>query len=150
MPDPPFETFLTSCGLNGLCQKRCHILVINWIFDDPFPQKITSNGYFGASDDQIIRIRMFFWGNWTLEAVEANELAEAAEVNEVNEVSKTWKITTEDFRVVYALEFNNLRTNITLFWCFEKKNRLTESSKLVLNFSTFSVGGCWGQSMSLF
>ena len=26
------------------------------------PQKITSNGYFGANDDQTIRIRRFFWG----------------------------------------------------------------------------------------
>ena len=40
MPDPPFETFLTSCGLNGLCQKGCHILVKNWIFGDPFHKKL--------------------------------------------------------------------------------------------------------------
>jgi hypothetical protein len=60
MPDPSFETFLTSLGLNGLCQKRCHILVKNWIFDDPLNKKMTSIGYFGASDDQTIRIRKFF------------------------------------------------------------------------------------------
>ena len=63
MPDPPFETFLTSCGLND----------------------------------------------------EASELTETTEVNETGEIFKAWKITTEDFRVVFALEFNNLRTNITLF-----------------------------------
>ena len=40
MPDPLFETFLTSCGLNGLRQKGCHILVKNWIFDDPFHKKL--------------------------------------------------------------------------------------------------------------
>ena len=40
MPDPLFETFLTSWGLNGLHQKGCHILVKNWIFDDPFHQKL--------------------------------------------------------------------------------------------------------------
>jgi hypothetical protein len=41
------------------------------------------------------------------------------------------------------------RTNITSFWFFEKKtfNRII---KITLNFSTFSVGGCWGQSMLLF
>jgi hypothetical protein len=50
-----------------------------------------------------------------LKAVEASEVAEAAEVNEAGEVSKAWKITTEDFRVFQVLEFNNLRTNITLF-----------------------------------
>jgi hypothetical protein len=40
MPDPPFENFLTSRGLNGLRQKGCHILVKNWIFDDPFHKKL--------------------------------------------------------------------------------------------------------------
>ena len=50
-----------------------------------------------------------------LEAVEASEVAEAAEVNEAGEVSKTWKITTVDFRGSQVLEFNNFRTNITLF-----------------------------------
>jgi hypothetical protein len=40
MPDPPFETFLTTHGLNGLHQKGCHILVKNWIFDDPFHKKL--------------------------------------------------------------------------------------------------------------
>ena len=50
-----------------------------------------------------------------LEAVEASELAEATEVNEAGEVSKARKITIEDFRVVFVLEFNDLRTNVTLF-----------------------------------
>ena len=79
---------------------------------------MTSIGYFGASDDQIIRIRKFFWRNWALEAVEASEVAEAAEAAEVNEaveVSKAWKITTVDFRVFQVLEFNILKTNIILF-----------------------------------
>jgi hypothetical protein len=58
------------------------------------PQKITSIGYFGASDDQTIRIRKCLGGNWALEAVEACEVAEAAEVNEAGEVSKAWKIIT--------------------------------------------------------
>ena len=49
------------------------------------------------------------------EAVEASELAEATEVNDAGEVFKAWNITTEDFRVVFVLQFNNLRTNITLF-----------------------------------
>ena len=47
--------------------------------------------------------------------MDASEVAEAAEVNEAGEVSKAWKITTEDFRVLFVLEFNNLGTNITLF-----------------------------------
>ena len=39
----------------------------------------------------------------------------AAEINEAGEVSKAWQITTENFRVFQVLEFNNLKTNITLF-----------------------------------
>ena len=108
------------------------------------PQKINSIGFFGAGDDQTIRIRKFFGGNWALEAVEAIEVEEVAEVNEAGEVSKTWKITTVDFRVFQVLEFNHFRTSITLFWCFEKTNFLTESWKLMLDFSIFSVRGCWG------
>ena len=76
-------------------------------------------------------------------------LKSAQELPVWRDVSKTWKITTVDFRVFQVLEFNHFRTNITLFWCFEKKN-LTESWKLVLNFSTFSVFGCWSQLMLLF
>ena len=52
------------------------------------PQKITSIGYFSASNDQTIRIRKVFLGSWALEAVEASKVAEAAEVNEAAEVSK--------------------------------------------------------------
>ena len=61
-----------------------------------------------------------FWENWALEAVEASEVAEATEVNEAGEVFKAWKITTVDFRVFQVLEFNNFRTNFTLFWCLKK------------------------------
>ena len=42
---------------------------------------MTSIAYFGVNDDQKIRIRLFFVGNWHLEAVEAGEAAEAEEVN---------------------------------------------------------------------
>ena len=76
---------------------------------------MTSIGFFGASDDQMIRIRKVFLGNWALEAVEASEVAEAAEVNEAGVVSKAYKITIVDFRVFQILEFNSFRTNITLF-----------------------------------
>ena len=43
----------------------------------------------------------------------AIEVAEAAKVNEAAEVSKACKIQV--FKVTQVLEFNNLRTNITLF-----------------------------------
>ena len=76
--------------------------------------KITSNGYFGTSDGQTIRIRKFFWRNQALKAVEASEVAEATEVNEAGEVFKAQKITTADFRVFQVLEFNSFGTIITL------------------------------------
>jgi hypothetical protein len=68
--------------------------------------------WFDQQDQEV------FCGN---RAVEAGEVAEAAEVNEAAEVSKAWKINTEDFRVIQVLEFTSLRTDITLFWCFEKE-----------------------------
>jgi len=148
MLDPLFETILTSRGLNSLRQKGCHILVKNWIFEDPFHKKNTSIGYFGASDDQTIRIRKFFWRNGALEAVEASEVAEAAEVNEAGEVSKSWKITTVDFRVFQVLEFNNFRTNITLFWGFEKKlfwQNHENSCWILAPFLSGAVEATWGQ-----
>ena len=57
--------------------------------------------------------------------------------------SKVGKITTEDFRVIQFLEFSF----ILIFW---KNIVLVESWNMVLKFSTFSVGGCGGQSMSIF
>ena len=147
MLDLLFGIFLTSLGLSSLRQKGCHIsekLDFWW----SIPQKITNIGYFGASDDQIIGIRRFCFGNWALEAVEANEVSEAAEVNEAGQVSKAWKSTTVDFRIFQLLEFNNFRANMTLFWFFEKKIVLTESWKLMLKFSSFSVRDCWGSVRS--
>jgi hypothetical protein len=40
-----------------------------------------------------------------VEVVEARELAEADEVNEAAEVSKAWKITTEDFILMFWPNF---------------------------------------------
>ena len=57
---------------------------------------------------------------------------------------KAWKITAEDSRVMGVLEFSF----ILMFW--NKKNIIEESWNIILNFSTFHVGGCWGQLMLLF
>ena len=62
-----------------------------------------------------------FWGNRVVKTFEASEVSEAAEVNEVAEVTKACKITTEVFKGIQVLEFNNLRTKITLFRSFEKQ-----------------------------
>ena len=52
--------------------------------------------------------------------------------------------TAEDSRVLGVLEFSF----ILMFW--NKKNIIEESWNIILNFSTFHVGGCWGQLMLLF
>ena len=90
-----------------------------------------------------------FWGNRNVEAVEASEVAVAAEVNEAVEVSKARKITTKVFRGILDLEFINLGTKMILFWRFDFWF-LTESWKPILNSSSFSLRGCWGQPMLLF
>ena len=89
-----------------------------------------------------------FWGNWALEAVEASEVADAAKVNDAGEVSKAWKITSVDFIVFQVLEFNNFRTNITLFWCFEKKRKIQDhenSCWILERFLLEAVEAAWGQ-----
>ena len=54
--------------------------------------------------------------------------------------SRVWKITTEDSRVLQDREYNF----ILMFW---KTISLVESWNIIFKFSTFSVGGCWGQLM---
>ena len=148
MPDPSFEAFFDLTGPQQPPSERVPCISKKLDFWWSIPQKITIIDYFlyqWWSDHQN---KKDFWGNWALEAVEASEVAEAAEVNEAGEVSKAWKILTVDFRVFLVLEFNNFRTNIALFWCCEKNFFLTVSWKLLLNFSTFSIGGRWGRMKS--
>ena len=57
--------------------------------------------------------------------------------------SKAYKITNEDFRVIQVVE-------LSFIFCFGTIFVLVESWSIMLNFSTFSVRGCWGQPMLLF
>ena len=57
--------------------------------------------------------------------------------------SKVWKISTEDFRVIQLFEC----CFILMFW---KNIDLVDSWSIILKFTTFFVGGCWGQLMLLF
>jgi hypothetical protein len=140
MPDPLFKTFWTSHSLNSLHQKWCHILVEIWTFDYLFHKKLPvlvilmpvmirsseSGSFLGGFRG--------FWGQWGCRSCWGEWGWRGF---------KAWKITTVEFSVFQILEFNDFRTNITLFWYFEKKI-LTESWNLLLNFGTFSVGGLWG------
>ena len=76
------------------------------------------------------------------EAVEASEVAEAFEVNEAAEVFKAWKITMKYFKAILVLEFNILRTKIISFRCFEKKKKLAELWKPMMNFLAEAVEAC--------
>ena len=51
---------------------------------------------------------------------------------------------------VSSTSFQKLNLNSALFLRFEKKCFWIESWNIILSFSTFSVGGCWGQPMSFF
>ena len=94
-------------------------------------------GWSNHQDQEVL------WWNRASEAVEAIEVAEADEVIEAAEVLKPGKSlmrTSESSRFWFS----------ALFWCFEKIKFWVESWNTILNFSTFSVGGCWGQPMLLF
>ena len=85
----------------------------------------------------------FFWWNEAVEVFEAIEVVEAVEVIEATEALRPGKSqlgTSESSRFL----------NSALFCCFEKYFWGVESWNIRLNFSTFSVRGCWGQPMLLF
>ena len=84
----------------------------------------------------------FFRWNEAVEVIEAIEVVEAVEVIEAAEVLRPGKSqlgTSESSRCM----------NLALFWCFEKIFLEVESWNIRLNFSTFSVRGCWGLPMLL-
>ena len=71
------------------------------------------------------------------------EVVEAVEVIEVAEVLRSGKSllrTSESSRFLNSVFF-------LIFW---KNIVLVESWNIILKFSTFSFGGCWGQPMLLF
>ena len=83
------------------------------------------------------------WWNEAVEVIEAIEVVEAVEVIEAADVLRTRKSLLRTSEWSRSL-------NSALFWCFERTFVLVESWNVMLNFSTFSVGGCWGQTMLLF
>ena len=83
-----------------------------------------------------------FWWNEAVDVIEATEAVEAIEVIEFAEVIWSRKSLV---RTSVSSRF----LNSALLWCFDKKNGV-ESGNIMLNFSTLSVRGCWGQPMLLF
>ena len=97
---------------------------------------------FGALNDLTISTNKFFdkmrlwgrWGHWSCWGCWGHWGCRH---------SKAWKIllgTSESPRYL----------NSALFWCLKKYFLGVESRNIKLNFSTFSVRGCWGQPMLLF
>ena len=84
-----------------------------------------------------------FWWIEAVEVIEATEVIEAVEVIETAEVLRPRKSLLRPKESSRSL-------NSALFWCFENKIIFDESWNIMLNFSTFSVRGCWGQPISLF
>ena len=131
---------MTSAGINSLFRKSIRY---QWKIGWSIPQKGTGIGCLGARDDQIIRISNFFWWKEAVEVIEAIEVVEVAEVIEAAEVLRHGKP---------LLRTSELSRHLSsaLFLCFEKKKICIESLNIIMNFCTFSVGGCWGQVMSFF
>ena len=141
MLDPLFENILTSDGLNSLRQKGCHILVKNWIFNDPFHKKIASIGYFGAIDDQTIKISNLFWEiglKRLLRPVRLQRPLRSMRLERFLRPGKSQLRTSESSRFLNSI----ILGLILLYFDVFKKKSLTESWNLMLNFSTFSFGGC--------
>ena len=68
------------------------------------------------------------------------------EVVEAVEVIKTAEVLRPGKSLLRTSESSRF-LNSALFCYFEKKIFLLESGYVLLNFSTFFVGGCWGQPM---
>ena len=103
------------------------------------PQKITSNGYFGASDDKTFRIRKCFEENGLkrlLRPVRLQSPLRSMRLERFLRPEKSLLRTLETSRFLNSIIWGL----ISLL----KKKFLTESLKLMLIFGIFSVGGCWG------
>ena len=60
MPDPSFETLFDLTRPQQPLLEGVPCISENFDFRGSIPQKMASIGYFGASDDQTIRIRICF------------------------------------------------------------------------------------------
>ena len=120
-------------------QQGCQILVKNWIFEDQFQKKgqvlvILVPGMIQPSGSVNFLMKWGCWGHWGYWG------CWGCWGHWGCRCSKEWKITSEWSRSL----------NSALFWCFEKKMFGGIMKNIMLNLSIFSVGGCWGQPMSLF
>ena len=71
------------------------------------------------------------------------------EVVEAVEVIEAIKVLRPGKSLLRTSE-SSMSLDSALFGCFEIKKLWMESQNIQLNFSPFSVGGCWGQPILLF
>ena len=114
----------------------------NWIFDDPFHKKglilvIWVLGMIKSLGSVDFLMKWGCWGHWGHWGCWGHWGHWGCRG------FKAWKITTEDFKFIQVFEFS-------FIFMFYKKFFGVESWNIILNLSTFSVGGCWGQSILLF
>ena len=107
----------------------------NWIFYDPFHKMVP--GMIQSSQSVMFLMKWGCKGHW------GHGGRWGCRGHWGCRGSKVWKITTEDFRVIQVLEFSF----ILMFW---KNIDLVDSWNIILKFTTFFVGGCWGQPRLLF
>ena len=93
MPDTSFETFLTSRGLNSLCQKECHILVKIWIFGDPFHKKwpvlvILVSMMIIPSRSEIFLKKLAFRGCWGRVRYKKFQMMDQAKISTTQEATE--------------------------------------------------------------
>ena len=143
------STSFQKSNIGSLCQKGYHINIREQLgFWWSIPQNMSSIGHFGVSDDQTIRIRTLLEEIWLLRRRPVKLQRPPRSKGDQKFLRHGKSLLHKVFKVIQVLEFNNLRTNITLFeirfiLMFWKKRFLIESWKLMLNFSNFSVGGCY-------
>ena len=138
MPGPLFDTILTSQGLNSLSRKGWHILVKNWIFDDPFHKNLLV---------LVILVPMMIRPSGSGSFL--------GKLRPLRLQRPLGSIRLERFlRPGKSLQWTSRFLNsiilgpISLYFDVLRNNFLTESWKLMLNFSTLSVKGCWGPMRS--
>ena len=124
--------------------EKVQISVKIWSFDDPLLKKepvlvILMQGVIQSSEAVIFLMKWGCKGHW------GHGGCWGCRGHWGRRGLKAWKITTlEDFRVIQVLKFSF----ILMFW--KKNNLLVEWWNILLNFRTFSVGGCWCQPMLFF
>ena len=104
---------------------------------------MTSNGYFDAIDDQTIRFRMFFEEIGLLRPLRLQRPLRSIRLKRFLMLGKPLLRTSDSSRFLNSIIWG-------LYLMFWKKKSFDRIIKIHVDFSTFSVGGCWGQPMLLF